>query len=166
MGSSITMNKITWYQCYGNGDANSISEFEIMCGQKFPNSYNTIVTKYNGAYPRPDSFKFYSKLNKQYVVYGVGIFLPFGVTNNELAITMEEIFNDKESGIPNKLIPFSNLGNGDLLCFDYRDITNSLEPSIVVWHHDADWYSEEQISFVSKCFDDFLDTIFDEDAIS
>lgn len=153
-------NDLIWEDHLGKGSISIIEDFENKIRRKFPPSYKIIVAEHDAAYVRPGSFKFYSNLVADEVVFGVGVFIPHN-ENSDGAMTMDQIQRYTE-GLTEGLVAFSSLGNGDLLCFDYRGNTNTNNPPIAVWHHEGRPGMEEEVSPVAKTFDEFLDMLFEE----
>jgi len=157
----ITVGNVEWDSYFGEGSPSQVYGFEKSQGISFPKRYKYIVEHLNGAYPvNKDSFKFRSKLIDDEVVFDSGMFLPYDESKKS-GETMEVINSRDIEGFPKGLIVFSVLGNGDFLCFDYREVDSEKEPSVVVWHH-AGEDDNESISFVSSTFDQFLDELFEE----
>lgn len=153
---------LIWDSYYGAGDLLKIANFEQKTEYSFPESYKKIVSEYNGAFIEDkDAFKFFSNLINEEVVFGVGLFLPYGETENT-SETIELGWEDKPDGFPvSGLLIFSALGNGDQLCFDYRSNPSTSNPPIVIWHHEGG-SSTESISLVADNFESFLDLLFEE----
>jgi hypothetical protein len=157
------MTDIIWDSYYGKGNISKINEQERIIGYKFPASYKEVVEKYNGAFiVNRNNFKYKSALLNEEVEYGTGMFLPFGPTDDS-TVSMEQKWEFKPEGFPKHLVFFSALGNGDMLCFDYRSDRTNNAPSIVVWHHEGTPGSSEEVSFVSKSFEEFLDSLYEDE---
>lgn len=149
---------LIWDSYYGEGDISLIQAFEKSIDQILPTEYKKIVSKYNGAFPEPDAVSFFSNLIGKNVVIGVGVFLAYGDVESK-SETMEWSFANKPENFPQKLVSFSLTGNGDMLCFDYRDIDHNQEPKIVLWHHEAN-QPEKTTSQIANKFTSFLDMLF------
>lgn len=147
---------------YGVGDPVKIKAFEVEVKRVLPESYKSIVSEFNGAYVvNKPMFKFYNRLLGQPVEAGSGMFLPFGYVEDSFE-TMEIKHRYPPEGFVDGLVIFSSLGNGDALCFDYRTERNSINPSVVVWHHEAISGSKSEISEVAPSFDGFLGLLHEE----
>jgi hypothetical protein len=59
------------------------------------------------------------------------------------------------------LVAFAEVGNGDQICFDYREGKDNADPSIVIWEHEGD--EGKDISFLAPNFESFMDTLMDEE---
>lgn len=153
---------LIWDSYYGTGDPLKIANFEQKTGYFFPENYKKIVSEYNGAFiENKDAFKFFSNLINEYVVFGSGLFLPYGKVE-DVSETIESEWEDKPYGFPARgLLAFSALGNGDQLCFDYRSNSSTKNPPIVVWHHEGSGL-KKSISPVADSFESFLDLLFEE----
>lgn len=55
---------------------------------------------------------------------------------------------------PRNIIAFAEVGNGDLICFDYRSDPKTDNPPVVYWNHEAE--VGKDISFIAKDFEEFL----------
>ncbi len=152
---------IIWDSYYGEGDIGLVQDFEKSINQVLPTEYKKIVSKYNGAVPEPDALKFYSRLVKKEVVIGVGVFLAYGNIESP-SETMEWSYTNRPENFPKNFIAFSLVGNGDMICFDYNDVSQNQEPKIVIWHHEAS-QPEELFSPLADNFSKFLDVIFFEE---
>jgi len=65
---------------------------------------------------------------------------------------------------PEGLISFASVGNGDLICFDYRADPKTDNPPIVIWEHEAAG-SDEAVSFIAPDFESFMNMLMsDEEA--
>lgn len=77
---------------------------------------------------------------------------------NEQYISEAEHF-----GTPN-LVTFAICGNGDYICFDYREDTKTSDPKVVLVYHDdfvdnGDGTSSMVINPVAESFEDFIDML-------
>lgn len=157
------MTNIIWDSYYGDGNISKINELEQVIGCNFPFRYKEIVKKYNGAFVvNKNTFKFNSALLNEEVEYGTGMFLPYGSIDDSTA-SMEQKWKFKPEGFPEHVVVFSALGNGDMLCFDYRSDPTSNDPRIVVWHHEGTPGSSKEVSFVAKGFEEFLDSLYEDE---
>ncbi len=153
--------KIEWDSYYGKGDLQKILDFEKKIGCFFPDSYKCIVSEYNGAViDNVNLFDFCNQLSGCFDTYDSGMFLPFGDIEGTNEI-MELKYEYKPDGFVKGLIIISSLGNGDSLCFDFRKVADKTEPPVVVWHHEGSPEENNEISFVAKNFDDFLNLLHD-----
>ncbi len=55
---------------------------------------------------------------------------------------------------PKGVIAFGHVGNGDLICFDYREGKNNSDPAVVYWNHESN--PKTAVSFIAKDFESFL----------
>jgi uncharacterized protein Usg len=162
-------NDLKWGSFLGNIDFSIIEEFENKIAFKFPKTYKEIVSRFDGAriVNKLDSFDIYSNLSEKNDTYGIGCFLAYNLNDRENIIYY---WRDKDKNpefpFPKNIVPFSLDGGGDLICFDYRHDVSTNEPKIVVWHHEGEPGTDEEISFVANSFDEFLDMLYDEDALS
>lgn len=146
---------------YGQGDAAEIAAFEKLAGVVFPEKYKEVSIGFNGAFIlNKPVFKFYNRLLGEDVTSSAGMFLPFGEIEGSFE-TMEMKYQHPPEDFVQGLIIFSVLGNGDALCFDYRENRQSEDPGVVMWHHEASPGSDAELSFVASSFSAFLDMLFE-----
>ncbi len=55
---------------------------------------------------------------------------------------------------PKGLIKFGHVGNGDYICFDYREGKDAQNPPVVYWNHEAE--DGKDVSFIAENFNCFL----------
>ena len=99
----------------------------------------------------------YNKLDERDLNF---ISFKFDHLNGEIVDYQQNISDLNNYGIKN-LVIFGKCGNGDLICFDYRDDIKSNEPKIVLVYHDDfvdfdDGTSSMVVNSVANNFDDFL----------
>ena len=72
------------------------------------------------------------------------------------------LFLNKPEFFPENLIVFAEVGNGDLVCFDYREGKDNPDPPVVYWCHE--YPENENVSFIAKNFEEFIGMLreFDE----
>ncbi|MCW2295138.1 hypothetical protein M2262_005188 [Pseudomonas sp. BIGb0408] len=147
---------------YGDGNSAAIAAVEQQLGRPFPNSYKDVVKRFNGAFivDRP-YFRYFSRLHGEEVESGTGMFLAFGDIEG-CTETMEIKLRFPPEGLVPGLVIFSALGNGDALCFDYRECPPSEEPPVVIWHHEGVPGSEEEVSPVASTFAALLDRLYED----
>ncbi len=156
-------SNLTFDSYYGEGDSRKVATFEKMLGVLFPDEYKNIVEKYNGAFiVDKNIFRFYSNLVDAEVEYGSGMFLAYGEIP-DVTETMEIKYKHPPEGFVEGLVMFSALGNGDALCFDYREKTVGGDPKVVVWHHEGTPGEMNEISFVAESFKGLLDILYEEE---
>lgn len=116
---------------------------------RIPEIYMELLKKHDGV--RMDYiFKYYDTyVQKQTLATMDSIF----GTESEYDNLIEE-YNDPAEFFPENVVPFSVTGNGDMICFDYREDPNTDNPPVVYWNHEAE--ETKNISFVAKDFESFL----------
>lgn len=149
------IEKLVWHDHLGVGSLSEIISFEQRNSFVLPAAYKEIAIEHEAAYLDFGwTFRFFNQLSSEQVESSIGIFVPFR-QNEDGAMTMDEVLGGTD-GLPKRLIPFSMLGNGDLLCFDYRGQPNDGNPKVVMWHHEASAGTKEEISEIALDFDAFL----------
>lgn len=157
------VSDLIWDSYYGEGDLPKITDFEKCINCNLPEEYKKTVKKYNGAFiANKNVFRFYSNLVEQEVEYGTGMFLPYGDIDG-VTETMELKRQYPPEGFVDGLIIFSALGNGDFLCFDYRKVIKTANPSIVIWHHEGTSGGADEISLIAQSYNEFLKILYEED---
>lgn len=147
------MNHITWINANENKITNNqIKQLEQYFNIKFPNDFIECVQKYDGGYPTPDNFNIPNQdensLNNLLTL-----------DSNKKYSILETYYNTKDR-LPDKIYPFAKDPFGNLLCFDYRDTSDS--PSIVFWDHEEEDI-EEAIYPVCPTFTELLDSLYEFD---
>lgn len=147
---------------YGDGNPSAIAAVERQLGRPFPESYKDVVKRFNGAFiiDKP-YFRYFSRLHGKEVESGTGTFLAFGDIEGSTE-TMETKLRLPPEGLVPGLVIFSALGNGDALCFDYRDCQLDKEPSIVIWHHEGVPGSNDEVSPVAPTFATLMDLLYED----
>ena len=107
-----------------------------------PDLYKALMLQHNGGYTKSLSVEYQNEAG--IATYGFEMMMPL-VSSNDCVGILEYL---KDEILPKGLIPFSDDGGGNFLCFDYRK--SDQNPSIVLWIHD------ESIHFIAHNFDDFL----------
>lgn len=74
----------------------------------------------------------------------------FCITYNNI---IDNYYNPPEF-FPKNLLAFGETGNGDLLCFDYRENPSTDDPLVVYWNHGAP--EGKDVSFVADNFESFI----------
>ncbi|WP_124418985.1 MULTISPECIES: SMI1/KNR4 family protein [unclassified Pseudomonas] len=152
---------ISFDSYYGPGSPVKIEAFERLAGIALPALYKEICVGFNGAFIlNKPVFKFYNRLLGEDVTSGTGMFLPFGEIEGSFE-TMEIKYQYPPEEFVQGLIIFSALGNGDALCFDYRENRLTDDPSVVMWHHESTPGSDLELSFVAPSFSEFLGKLFE-----
>lgn len=145
---------IIWDNYYGKGDKVALNRFQKNIGYIFPSSYLSICEKHNGAFPdNADTFDIIDTASKQTKSLGVGVFLAHGETEEDYE-TLENYYLIKPSGLPSNMVPFSLMGDGDVICFNYKA---GSEPTIDIWHIETG-----EAEYVAESFDDFLEALYEE----
>jgi len=154
------MYNISFDSYYGEGNLDLVDEFERREGFELPAKYKEIVSKYNGVFILDRNlFRFYNRLYSEYAEYDAGVFLIYGEVEG-VTESMDIMNRDfRPDGLTEGLVIFSALGNGDALCFDYRNTKTA--PAVVVWHHQGSPVEGSEISRVAESFSDFLDNLYE-----
>ncbi len=134
---------------------------EKQINYSFPESYKKVVIKHDGLRLENNIFDFTN-------IYGEaddrGInFLSFNSSNVENIIAEQHISDPEYAGIPH-LVAFGIAGNGDYICFDYRDNPKGNNPKVVLMYHDDHIENDDGtlsmvVNFVANDFEEFMDML-------
>jgi hypothetical protein len=127
-------------------------------GYNLPESFYQFIKNNDGAHINPANFTYYDYTFKNYVSNLVGGFLCI---NEQATTSITKKYYSPPEDFPKRVVPFSSTPNGDYICFDYRNDPDTDNPSIVMWNHEGE--SGEDISYVAKDFDSFLDMLYWEE---
>ena len=117
----------------GTVNQNIINNFEKKIGYKFPETYKQIISQHNLLRIEQDAFKFINFYNEKDI--GGCAFFGYG-TPTENITEANTHFEDPEYYGEKGIIAFGREGNGDNVCFDYRDDLSTDNPKIVYVYHD------------------------------
>jgi len=145
----------------GEIDISIIEDFEKYIGFCLPNEYKKLLSKYDGLYPIEDSYDFINVYGEKYE--GAIAFISYG--DGEM-FDSQGITDPVNYGIPN-LVAFGDFGNGDVICFDYRDNLKTCNPKVVHVYHDdytenEDGTSSMTVNFVANSFEEFIDMLYED----
>lgn len=148
---------IEWYRCERQASPERIALVSQEIGVAFPPLFITLMSECDGGAPQKTDFEYYDQSLKHRGGNAVGAFLSFEESNCSL---LKYYYSPPES-CPEGLIVFANTGNGDYICFDYRQKENKDNPSIAYYSHEAP--AEENIFFISHNFEEFIGMLKEED---
>ncbi len=154
---------------YDDGVVDSwyIENFEKTINFSLPSTYKELIMKHNGAGFFENEFSFINhkgeKDGRQFV------FKSFGEKEDvEESIEEAQIYvsDPKFYGIPN-MVAFASTGEGDTLCFDYRNILGNCEPKIALMIHDEYKTNEDGsiskiVEYIADSFDEFLEILYED----
>ena len=115
-----------------------------------PRSFIYYVRFYDGCTPKKSDFK-YIDFGEKPNIGCIGAFIPI---KHDGYSSILQTFQDPPEFFPHNLVAFAEVGNGDLVCFDYRNNPKTDNPPIVYWNHEAQ--EGRDVSFVAKDFEEFL----------
>ena len=148
-------SKFKWKKCKGEVTPERVHYVQSQLSIKFPESYLQIIKECDGGIPVHTDFDYFDEYFKSTVGTGIGSFLPLNPSS--YGDVLEENLLSPPEFFPEDLIAFAEVGNGDLICFDYRQGKDNPDPSVVYWSHGAD--IGKNISFVAKNFEAFLEIL-------
>jgi len=157
---------LTVYRDKGFIDISVIEAFEKEVGYTFPTLYTEMLSQYNQLRVNEDSFDFINIYGDTYE--GGIVFLGYGnMENGDIEGYNEHLSDPVYDGEPG-LVAIGVNGNGDLICFDYRDDLKSDAPKVVYLYHDdhetlPDGRVRMTINHVADSFEGFLKMLYEDD---
>lgn len=150
------MKKINVITDYGELDVNQIIQFEELNKVKFPDTYVSLICKYNGLSFIESWFEYINTDGR--IDEASFSFLTYG---NHVGASLIESSQDFDIYCNKKIINFGFIGNGDYVAFDYRENLEVRNPPIVLVCHDSFFQDENgdtkmKIIKIANNFDDFL----------
>ena len=162
-----------WSGCGGPISDLRIQEVERLFGVSFPRSFLDIVRECDGGDPGDVCFKLKHPGGDLEWTYSFGKLLSFRepmpreVRRRVLAepdawqdvtgypwLSIEAFLNDLPPGMDAGLVPFSENGGGDFLCFDYRQNRGDHDPPVVIWLHE--FLDDGPVVRLADTFESFL----------
>ena len=157
------MKEFTVFMDEGPINNSLIESFEHNINYCLPFNYKLIITKHNRLRVYEDTFDFVNiygnKDNRGLTFLGYGD-IKYGKIEDSLYVSDPQYY-----GIPN-LVAFGECGNGDIICFDYRDDPKGCNPKVVLVYHD-DYITQEDgtiqmvVNFVANSFEEFMDMLYE-----
>ena len=117
---------------------------------KLPNDFVACVKKYDGGYPNPKVFDVPGQ--------DENVFSDLLTLHIEDKYSIVQNYNSVKDRLVAKVYPFARDPFGNLLCFDYRNSTES--PTVVFWDHEEE-NIEEAIYPVCSTFTELLASLRD-----
>jgi hypothetical protein len=121
-------------------------------GVHFPKSFRNCIKQADEATPERPYFQFSERGSKEHRWMAVGAFLSFYPDNRWNIL---RTYFERPEFFPPQLVAFSEIGNGDFICFDYSvSGWDDPDPPIVYWNHEKN--PEEAVSDIAINFEAFL----------
>jgi len=150
--------------CFGKATDEEIFKCESICLVTFPSEYKEILKICDGGYFDENNFLYFSISFNKKIIGCVGMFHVCSENYPCRSELMIENYKNSPEFFPEGLISFGEVGNGDLICFDYRADPKTDNPPIVIWEHEAAG-SDEAVSFIAPDFESFMNMLMsDEEA--
>ncbi|MDA1649034.1 MULTISPECIES: SMI1/KNR4 family protein [unclassified Bacillus cereus group] len=149
------MNNIIWSFMSKTPVTNEeIQAVEQYLNIKLPNDFVACVKKYDGGYPNPKVFDVPGQ--------DENVFSDLLTLHIEDKYSIVQNYKSVKDRLVAKVYPFARDPFGNLLCFDYRNSTES--PTVVFWDHEEE-NIEEAIYPVCSTFTELLASLrdFEED---
>lgn len=132
-----------------------IADVEAQLGVRFPDEYRAIVKTCQRGYPvERDGFQVRQGKRTTGACLGCLLMVDPAATSDSIIPTLASVRIDDQ--IPDNVIPFGAVGNGDLICFDYRHTDGDAVP-VVYWDHE--WDKDESVFPLAPTFAAFLDML-------
>jgi cell wall assembly regulator SMI1 len=150
------MKDLSWELCKPGAPEALIADVEARLGVRFPDEYRAIVQKCQRGYP-VERRRFQVRQDRHTTGSSLGCLLMVdpAVESDSMLPTLANIRIDDQ--IPDNVIPFGAVGNGDLICFDYRRPVDGGAVPIVYWDHEKD--KDESVFSLAPTFAAFLDML-------
>ena len=142
------VKNIKWFQKNSplkSNDLNLIKDCKIT----FPDLYIDLLRISNGGYIDYD-FQYYDIGHLENLTGNISIIYGFG-GNKEYDVVYQN--ENCPEFFPSKLVAFAEVGNGDLICFDYRDLS-TINPRVVYWNHE--FSNSLDVSDIASSFEVFV----------
>jgi len=163
------IDKIGVYRDNGENDKEVIEWIENKINHCLPKIYKDIIFQHDGLRPKKDTFDFtniYGREDNRDISFLS--YQPQETKYNKdgYYIPMDDFQIAKfDYGIED-LITFGDSGNGDYICFDYRDSPAGCNPKVVLVYHDdytehEDGTSSMSVNFVANSFEEFIDMLYE-----
>lgn len=129
----------------------NLESFEYNHNITFPKDYRDFLLEYNGGYPNPDVYKISDELGESLVniFYGIG----------SMYDNLEKKFDIFDDILELGFIPIADDPSGNQICIG---ISTEYFGQIFHWSHDEEHDEMENMYFLSKSFNDFLDSLYEE----
>lgn len=142
--------QIKWYRCEKKAPDKAIIDAEKTIEIKLPRLYCELMSMCDAGIPAKTDFEYFDQSHSCFISQSMSGFL--GITDEEYNII--ECYKDPPEFFPKDIVAFAETGNGDFVCFDYREGKDDPNPPIVYWNHEAD--VGKDVSFVTNNFEEFL----------
>lgn len=143
------MRPLTWEDCEPGASSALIADVEAQLGVRFPDDFRALVQTCQGGTPVERSV-FRVHVRQRTMGSGLGALLKIETISDDLTgLRLDD-------QIPDRVIPFAEVGNGDFICFDYRSPDGDAIP-VVYWAHE--WNKDESVFPLAPTFAAFLDML-------
>ena len=118
----------------GKNSLNEIQRVQDELGYFFPKNYIDLIKNYDAVRLENNIFDFRNVYNKQDERDLIFISFKFDHLNGEIVDYQQNISDLNNYGIKD-LVIFGKCGNGDYICFDYREDSKTSNPKVVLVYH-------------------------------
>ena len=149
------MALVNWLECNGDVFEELIQEIQDKIKVILPENYLNCIKHCDGGYPVKSIFSYMDLDHDCIWRTGIGVFLSINRSK------FLENYIDPPEFFPKDIIAFAEVGNGDYICFDYRQGKDNINPPIVYWNHGAD--IGKDVSFIADNFEEFMNMLSEPD---
>ncbi|MCG6350834.1 MULTISPECIES: SMI1/KNR4 family protein [Vibrio] len=154
------MKKIAILYDGGAVDKKIIEDFERKLGVSFPHLYKELLSQHNEIYLEESFFEFKNvddtNDSRDVTFWGYGDQIDKS--------SRVELNQDHDVYGHDLVVAIGCAANGDYICFDYRDIPETDNPSVVVmFHDDYDENNKMIVCHVADSFEQFIDMLYKYD---
>lgn len=154
------MKAVIVYRDSGTVDQSYIDAFEKKLGYIFPQKYKSLLSKHNALRPHENlcNFKLNDKCDSRDVNF-------FGYGDSVEEYEDIEKFQQEPEYCYRHIVVIGESANGDYICFDYREDPTTDNPPVVVMLHDyPDENNKMHVCPVTDDFEQFMDSLYSDDA--
>ncbi len=151
------------YRDNGQNSLGRINEIQGELGYAFPASFIDLIKSHDALRLDDNIFDFVNVYNQPDERDLNFISFKDNHLDGDI-LSVQENVNDLDNYGIKDLVVFGVCANGDYICFDYRENTESSEPKIVLVYHDDvidhdNGRSSMVVNHVAENFDDFLNLL-------
>lgn len=141
---------LQWSDCSTGCSNSEVAELEAFIQNKLPEAFVEISRRCQGGSPSRSRFQ-YDHPDLGPVGSGISSFLFVSDARSD---NIKNTILEYADTLPHGLVPFAELGNGSLLCFDYRAQSH---PSVVYWVFGA--AADKAVRPLAGSFEEFLSAL-------
>lgn len=148
----MRIEEIDWSNCEPGASEELLASVEARLGVRFPDDYRRFVMACQGGTPTNRMRVRYQGPRGHSAVTSLGVMLMIDPDAQESIVHAMELLSHDEQ-LPSGLIPFGEVGDGDLFAFKF----DGGEPSVVLWLHAAN--EADAVVPIASSFTSFLQSL-------